>query len=154
MTNMTSEELADRDSNLTQGPNPNSSQPIWIQILRWIGVLPLAYFGGKLAGLLWWEINSRADYVSGGRSFVGDLILVLGSSALKAAAFVFIAAMVAPKLKKHVAVVAAGLLLVPAAGIGFSALQHGMYTQFFVVVFSSAGAVSAAFIVFYRIAKT
>jgi hypothetical protein len=118
-------------------------EPLWLEIARWIAVLPGAVLGAWLVYIVvnlmhwfstdpdewaWWATMTKEFFTNAGMG----------------AAFVFLAAWIAPRFKVQVAFVFAGIVLFLSGAFLFAALQVRHYISILSNISLNAGAIYIA----------
>jgi hypothetical protein len=111
----------------------SKQQPLWIQVLRWLVLIPAVFIAKNivtlvgsliLAGVIYvyyWLTNPDPDE---GNAFL-ELLWPMAIHGLSCWAFIFLGALIAPNYKNIVAYVLAGFLIICTVGFAFIVLLAG-----------------------------
>lgn len=140
--------MTDYDSDSNQisylADDLGDEQPIWIVVLRWIGVLPGAIVGASLMHVIFKIVSWLGSSHMGGDTWL-DLIWreILGSG-IYGAAFVWCAAWIAPCGKAVVGTVFAGLVLFLSGLLFFVAFGAEQWMSVVGVISMNVGSILTA----------
>ena len=132
------------DENDFSESTEETHQPVWIQVLRWIGTFPAAVLGSGatylIARLIRFFMRSPLldEYAC---VWLQEQLL---TSALMGAAFVYSASLMAPKFKRQTAVTFAAMLLCLSGAMFFPALRARQYMFLVGLVCTNIGSISLA----------
>jgi len=122
----------------------NQPQPTWLEVLRWIAVLPGAVAGALIAYWISRAFSWLASSRVGGDTWYEYILKEVLSNGVMGAAFVFCATIIAPRYQPTVACVAAGIILI-LSGAGFAfTLPTKEYISILALVCMNAGAIIIA----------
>jgi hypothetical protein len=128
----------------TNANNIDSSQPMWLEVLRWVGLIPGAILGAGLvhmfSKLIMWLGSS-----SYGNDTWFDLIWrEVITNGIYGAAFVGCAYFIAPRGKGVVAIVFGGLVLFLSGALFFMAFGTKQWMSVLGLIFMNVGSIIVA----------
>ena len=117
-------------------------EPLWLQTLRWIGVLPIAIVASIRAYFVWRFIHvlTVSRYMDP-ESWTNTIFMQLVGGGIMGGIFVFTGVWVAPKNKKIVSYILCGLILIGTGMSLFATLLMREYLSLIGIVTTCLGAI-------------